>query len=317
MAKEKKIRNESLHTDKKENKPGITPEPTIKKPDNKIENIDDKTPSQPEFPVKDQSKISSDQKQAAIMEVHHPHIHHSKKWKDYLFDFIMLFLAISLGFFVENQREVYVESKREKAYVKSLYDDLKVDSAVLQRTYDEKIWAYNKLDSLGNILSSGNLETYNELIYYFERFITQTDVFTSQDVTYQQLRSSGNFRYIENVTLYKKIADYYNLYSRYQQLAESSFDNIQNLTEMESRLFNGKDLASLNNIAAETFYNLFNRPDKKLTPISNDAQALNYLFIKVANAKYSILASKRFIAWLKEYAEALLINLKEEYHFEE
>ena len=40
------------------------------------------------------------------MEVHHhPHVRHSKRWKDYLFEFLMLFLAVSAGFFVENQRE--------------------------------------------------------------------------------------------------------------------------------------------------------------------------------------------------------------------
>jgi len=317
MAEEKKIPNESSDTYKKENTLDITSEPTDKKPDNDVEKIDDKTSPSSELLVKDEPKISSDQKQVEIMEVHHPHLHHKKRWKDYLFEFIMLFLAITLGFFVENRREVYVENKREKEYIKSLYDDLKVDTAILQRTYGEKVWAYDKLDSLANILSSRNLETHNELIYYFERFITQTDVFTSQDVTYQQLRNSGSFRYIENIALYKKITDYYNLYSRYQQLAESSFDNVQNLTEMESRLFNGEDLAGLNNTAAKTFYNLFNRPEKKLRPIGNDTAALNYLSIKVANAKYSILASRRFLTWLKMYAEALLINLKEEYHFKE
>ena len=133
------------------------------------------------------------------MEVYHHHHHDppgkkEKVWKHYLMEFLMLFLAITLGFFVENRREHFIEGKREKEYAKSLYDDLKVDTAIIQRTYDEKTWALEKLDSLLSILASGDIGPYNELIYYFERFITQTDVFTAQDVTYQQLRSSGNFR---------------------------------------------------------------------------------------------------------------------------
>jgi hypothetical protein len=37
------------------------------------------------------------------MEVHHHgHIHENKKWKEYLFEFLMIFLAVTLGFFVEN-----------------------------------------------------------------------------------------------------------------------------------------------------------------------------------------------------------------------
>jgi hypothetical protein len=47
------------------------------------------------------------------MEVHHSsHVQHSKKWKDYLYEFLMLFLAVTAGFFVENQREHFIENKR-------------------------------------------------------------------------------------------------------------------------------------------------------------------------------------------------------------
>ena len=35
------------------------------------------------------------------MEVHH-HSHHPKKWKEYATEFIMLFAAVTLGFFAEN-----------------------------------------------------------------------------------------------------------------------------------------------------------------------------------------------------------------------
>lgn len=49
------------------------------------------------------------------MEIHHAsHVHHKKKWKDYVFEFFMLFLAVSSGFLVENQREHYVEHLRAK-----------------------------------------------------------------------------------------------------------------------------------------------------------------------------------------------------------
>ena len=44
----------------------------------------------------------------------------------------MLFLAVTLGFFVENQREHYVENKREKQYIQSFYEDLMADESDLQ-----------------------------------------------------------------------------------------------------------------------------------------------------------------------------------------
>ena len=59
------------------------------------------------------------------MEVH-AHTHTArKKWTHYLWEFIMLFLAITLGFFVENQREHMVEHQRELQYMRSMIEDLK------------------------------------------------------------------------------------------------------------------------------------------------------------------------------------------------
>ena len=46
------------------------------------------------------------------MEVHH-HAHHKEKrtWKSYFWEFLMLFLAVFLGFLAENQREHFIEHK--------------------------------------------------------------------------------------------------------------------------------------------------------------------------------------------------------------
>ena len=60
------------------------------------------------------------------MEVHH-HSHHPKKWKEYVTEFLMLFAAVTLGFFAENQRERYIESLREIQYMESLMEDLSRD----------------------------------------------------------------------------------------------------------------------------------------------------------------------------------------------
>ena len=58
------------------------------------------------------------------MEVHqHTHTPR-KKWTHYFWEFLMLFLAVTLGFFVENQREHFIEHKREKEYIRSLVKDI-------------------------------------------------------------------------------------------------------------------------------------------------------------------------------------------------
>ena len=51
------------------------------------------------------------------MEVHaHTHTER-KKWTHFLWEFLMLFLAVFAGFLAENQREHYTEHKRGLQYI--------------------------------------------------------------------------------------------------------------------------------------------------------------------------------------------------------
>jgi hypothetical protein len=66
------------------------------------------------------------------MEVHHKH-HVPKKWSEYITEFMMLFAAVTLGFFAENMREHYVERHREHEYMMSLLTDLRRDTAEISK----------------------------------------------------------------------------------------------------------------------------------------------------------------------------------------
>ncbi len=59
------------------------------------------------------------------MEVHHAHSHGKKSWKDYGTEFIMIFLAVTAGFFAETLREHIGDSKKEKEYMVSMLADLR------------------------------------------------------------------------------------------------------------------------------------------------------------------------------------------------
>jgi hypothetical protein len=253
------------------------------------------------------------------MEVHHhPQLHHTPKpWKEYFLEFLMIFLAVTLGFFAENIRERVSETAKAKEYAQSLYDDFKIDTSVIQRTINEKAWVVSKFDSAKNILTSHTINENNEFIYYVEKYIETNDVFTSQDVTYQQLRSSGNFRYFKNIELYKKVADYYNLYSRYQSVDGAFGQQLNGLSsEMKSKIFNPQDLSTLNNDNGINFYTLILRPTKKLEPITTDEQSLNLLYTLFADAKTRSHGSMMLLSWLKNNATEIIKEIKDEYHLE-
>jgi len=143
------------------------------------------------------------------MEVHaHSHTER-KKWTHYFWEFLMLFLAVTLGFFVENKREHLVESKRAKEYAGLLVDDLNFDISELSRA--ERI--LNRIiaagDTLGKLLSDPDIKKIpGGKLYYYEYWSGWRWNIISRDATLQQLKSSGSLRYLHNISLIRKILGY-------------------------------------------------------------------------------------------------------------
>ena len=71
-----------------------------------------------------ESNTVANKPQTEEMEVHHhTHAGHGKKtWKDYFWEFLMLFLAVFCGFLAEYQLEHVVEHQREKEYIHSFIE---------------------------------------------------------------------------------------------------------------------------------------------------------------------------------------------------
>ena len=82
------------------------------------------------------------------MEVHaHAHTPR-KKWTHYLWEFLMLFFAVTAGFFVENQREHYIEHKSARQYASTMLEDLKADNEALLSGIKTNQLIINKIDTL-------------------------------------------------------------------------------------------------------------------------------------------------------------------------
>jgi hypothetical protein len=122
---------------------------------------------------------------------------------------------------------------------------------------------------------------------------------------------------MSNVDLYKKVSDYYNLYSRYQ-VVDGSFGTINKneLAELEAKVFNPHDLMSLDNYEGNNFYNLALPAAEKLEAVSTDKQLLRSLHIQIANAKYRNATAVVLLNWLKEKTTDIMKSLKEEYHLD-
>jgi len=144
-----------------------------------------------------------------VMEVHtHTHTER-KKFTHYLWEFFMLFLAVTMGFLVENIREHLVEHKRVKEYAESMLNDLKADTSQLHLLIGRYSFGADCVDSFINILAKQDIKTIpTGKLYWFGLWGGFNNNFVSNDASFQQMKSSGSLRYISNKELSKKISLY-------------------------------------------------------------------------------------------------------------
>ena len=127
------------------------------------------------------------------MEVHH-HSHHPKKWKEYITEFLMLFLAVTLGFLAENLREQQIEKHREISYLKNVHDDLQLDLTAINNVLNQNTIRLRIMDTLFSSISNNTLT--NEDVYYYVRNLALRATFESSHIGLDQIKSAGGLRMI-------------------------------------------------------------------------------------------------------------------------
>ena len=139
------------------------------------------------------------------MEVHH-HSHHPKKWKEYITEFLMLFLAVSLGFMAENIREHQIEKQREIAYLQNVHEDLKLDLLNIDDVISSNTVRLKAMDTLFQLINNNSIT--NEDVYYYIRNLALRATFESSHVGLDQIKSAGGFRMVKNPEIISGIQEY-------------------------------------------------------------------------------------------------------------
>ncbi|MBI5858431.1 MAG: hypothetical protein HZB42_12375 [Sphingobacteriales bacterium] len=149
------------------------------------------------------------------MEVHH-HSHSArKKWTHYLWEFFMLFLAVTAGFLVENWREHFVEHKRAKAFAASLIEDLKKDTAALNQALEFSGTKNKGLDRLVELLHQSPDKWHDSVFYDAVQYFPRIAPFVHTQGTYEQIKNSGSLRYFP-----QRLVGLLNQYDVYSKRAE-------------------------------------------------------------------------------------------------
>ena len=160
------------------------------------------------------------------MEVHHhPDLHHKrKKFREYFLEFLMIFLAVTMGFFAEQIRESFAQRRQEKEYMQSFYEDLSSDERKLPTLLK---WVQTDIDisdSLKQLLNKADLNARANEAYVDLRFLIRQlgiKIFVSER-TISQLQNAGQMRLIQSKMVTDSILDYYKNVETISALQEAS-----------------------------------------------------------------------------------------------
>jgi hypothetical protein len=259
------------------------------------------------------------------MEVHHhPHTAR-KKWTHYLWEFLMLFLAVFCGFLAENQREHMIENRRVKESMKEVVENLKYDTVRCRLNAVTNVEIALGIDSLRNELKrciAGQVNG-NVLYYFTLRYMGNIGqaVFNTSAIT--ELKNSGSLRLIENKKIVAGMADYYErkvLAAKEFMPTKEQLDDLQKtINEFINLLYLDDYIESFNNITPKEYSNTYNYQDilehkPALQLLNNDPKELEKLYTQISQFEMQL---KKYSFWLyydKAAAEKLIEEIQQEYH---
>jgi hypothetical protein len=219
------------------------------------------------------------------MEVHHhPDMHHKKKkLKEYFLEFLMLFLAVTMGFFAENIREHFSDKEKEKQYLRSFIEDLSMDERKLPILIGSiEGQQIHPADTLPYMLSHASVKKPANIIYYsLRRMIRQQGIKVYiTDRTIEQAKNAGEMRLITDKQVSDSLIDYYKLVDYAAYLQEILLPIKRELALHYNPLLRGYDFAKVIDNADHVIY-----PKDTLYMKSANEDAIDNCLISISEVK--------------------------------
>ncbi|MFM7857490.1 MAG: hypothetical protein ACKO96_37600 [Flammeovirgaceae bacterium] len=136
----------------------------------------------------------------------------TKQFKHYFFEGLMIFLAISLGFFADNLRETIGERKQASQLAASLFKEVYKDSIELTNVLKNRQRKMDELRFFINFVRDSSLTNPSErfLKSFAWSFVATVSIhFDPSDGVLQQIHNSNNLQLFSNAALQNQINDLY------------------------------------------------------------------------------------------------------------
>jgi hypothetical protein len=263
-----------------------------------------------------QKEVINQKPAKQIMEVHHhPDLHHKKKrFREYFLEFLMIFLAVTMGFLAENLREHITNRSKEKEYIRAFIRNVQDDTANFRRIIYFDSVQVDGIDQFMRLRYADMKIDSNRKKFYSlanHNFYSSAS-FTSNNATLQQLKSTGDYRLIEK----DHVADSLSKYDMdIQGISNETNYYIDYYKEILSKLDGLTDMY----IYADSSYFKNGKFTGKLLPkLGADSNQLRTLYNKVFD--FRIITSSYANYYLKtelENATRLISFLKRTYNIED
>ena len=256
------------------------------------------------------------------MEVHHHPIaigSHTarKKWTHYLWEFLMLFLAVFCGFLAENQREHYVEGKREKKYIQNLVQDLARDTLNYTSTIAHRVQREKQAYQLVSLLYSPDRNKHLHDIYFFARQLPRLNIlFFPATAAMNQLKNSGAIRLIKRTNVTDSILAYDVATDAFAQRQNTEIDYRNSYREAVGDVLDASVFMSMIDTSTSDMNLVILQPQFVKPLLTHDQQTINNLCARIHFIYSASMITRNTLIHLRAQAIQLIELLKKEYHLD-
>lgn len=245
------------------------------------------------------------------MDVHHPHhLHQKKRWAEYAAEFLVLFIAVTLGYMAENIRETRIEKHREVAYLTNVHQDIQFDLQNIESVMESNRTRLAAIDSMIGSLEAGTLRTAD--IYYYVRNLALRATFESSQAGFDQIKAAGGLRLIRNERIVSGIHEYERqLHStmRLEEVREAT------LAQARFKMAEVTDVRTIHEMSRHQSGGTlrFSRPARPYPLVKADRETMNELYnLLVIGLNTNRYLNERLLE-LKQVGQALDAAIMQEY----
>ena len=251
--------------------------------------------------------------QTEVMEVHHHPQVEKKNFKEYFLEFIMIFLAVTMGFFAESLRERIANNEKEHHYIESLVQDLKKDTAEINQVIFLQAIFIKKMDSALQVPTEKlrDINFQDSFYHHFVIFYSFDILFVPHDKTLTQLKNAGGFGVIKNDAVVDSIGELNVFYDQRVKFDGNYYLEYENRTiDLGTQLMKMSALNNLDDIHTQGYLHhveVFTRYDRPL---------IGQLYSWIRNLQACLIV---YMNEEKEYREREISMIKlinKEYHLE-